>query len=267
MKTFRTLAIFAAIPLIIFACKPKDKIEFPEGIDVVDVEPGSGEGAKANDFVEVHYTGYLAENNEKFDSSLDRNQTFRFQLGTGAVIQGWDKGLLGMKVGGQRTITIAPEYGYGESGAGRVIPPNATLIFEVEMISITPEPEPWSYEESDLTTTESGLQYIVRTEGEGDPIEEGDLLEIFYAGFLEDGTLFDSTVRDPAPFLFQTASGQAIPGIEEGVAGMKVGEERILVIPPDLGFGEEGVKEGPNEVIPPYSYLYFNIRVEGIRNP
>jgi peptidylprolyl isomerase len=261
MKILKQLAIFAIAPLILFACKPKDKIEFPEGIDVVDVEPGSGEGAKANDFVEVHYTGYLAENNEKFDSSLDRNRTFRFQLGTGAVIQGWDKGLLGMKEGGKRTITIAPEYGYGERGAGGVIPPNATLVFEVEMVKITPEPEPWDYKDSDLVTTDSGLQYLIRTEGEGESIEEGDLLEIYYAGFLEDGTLFDSTIRDSDPFLFQTGSGQAIPGIEEGVAGMKVGEERILVIPPDLGFGEEGV----NEVIPPYSYLYFNIRVEGIR--
>jgi len=96
---------------------------------------GTGEGAKAGDLVTVNYVGTL-ENGTKFDSSIDRGQPFAFTLGQNSVIQGWEQGLLGMKVGEKRKLTIPPELAYGEQGAGGVIPPNATLIFEVDMISI-----------------------------------------------------------------------------------------------------------------------------------
>jgi len=99
------------------------------------LQEGTGEGAKNGDTVIVHYTGTL-ENGTKFDSSIDRGQPFSFVLGAGRVIQGWDQGILGMKVGEKRKLTIPPELAYGSSGAGNVIPPNATLIFEVELLGI-----------------------------------------------------------------------------------------------------------------------------------
>ena len=96
---------------------------------------GDGMHAKAGDTVNVHYTGWL-ENGTKFDSSKDRNQAFSFNLGAGMVIKGWDEGVAGMKIGGTRKLTIPSELGYGSRGAGGVIPPNATLIFEVELLAI-----------------------------------------------------------------------------------------------------------------------------------
>ena len=94
---------------------------------------GNGEVAETGQNVSVHYTGWLTDGT-KFDSSVDRGQPFQFPLGAGRVIQGWDKGVQGMKIGEKRKLTIPPEMGYGARGAGAVIPPNATLVFEVELL-------------------------------------------------------------------------------------------------------------------------------------
>ena len=107
-----------------------------------DTIPGTGDEAKAGNRVQVHYTGWLYDptapksRGKKFDSSKDRGQPFSFGLGGGEVIRGWDEGVQGMKVGGTRVLTIPPEMGYGARGAGGVIPPNATLVFEVELLDI-----------------------------------------------------------------------------------------------------------------------------------
>ena len=117
----------------------QDTITTSSGLRYVDNAPGAGEAAKAGDKVVVHYTGWLytdGEKGNKFDSSVDRNQTFDFPLGAGRVIGGWDEGVVGMRPGGKRTLIIPPALGYGASGAGGVIPPNATLMFDVELIEI-----------------------------------------------------------------------------------------------------------------------------------
>lgn len=102
---------------------------------IEDLTVGSGDEAKPGKTVFVHYTGWLT-NGTKFDSSKDRNEPFDFPLGAGHVIRGWDQGVAGMKVGGKRKLTIPPEMGYGSRGAGGVIPPNATLVFEVELLAV-----------------------------------------------------------------------------------------------------------------------------------
>ena len=103
---------------------------------IEDIVVGDGEEAKSGQYVTVHYTGYLLDNGSKFDSSKDRNQPFAFPLGAGHVIKGWDQGVVGMKIGGVRKLTIPAELGYGSRGAGGVIPPNATLVFEVELLKV-----------------------------------------------------------------------------------------------------------------------------------
>lgn len=108
-------------------------------VQIRELHPGEGPPAKRHDTVTVHYTGWL-EDGTKFDSSRDRNSPFSLVLGQGQVIPGWERGLLGMQAGGQRELIIPPELGYGPRGAGGVIPPNATLRFEVELLSITPPP-------------------------------------------------------------------------------------------------------------------------------
>lgn len=105
------------------------------GLIIEDISVGEGMEAVAGKRVTVHYTGWLTDGS-KFDSSLDRNDPFDFPLGSGHVIRGWDEGVLGMKVGGKRKLTIPPEMGYGARGAGGVIPPNATLVFEVELLAV-----------------------------------------------------------------------------------------------------------------------------------
>jgi FKBP-type peptidyl-prolyl cis-trans isomerase FkpA len=111
------------------------------GMQMIDVVVGSGEEARRGP-VTVHYTGWLHDpaqpdgHGRKFDSSHDRRDPFEFSLGGGQVIQGWDQGVVGMKVGGKRTLVIPPEMGYGARGAGGVIPPNATLVFDVELVRV-----------------------------------------------------------------------------------------------------------------------------------
>jgi peptidylprolyl isomerase len=114
-------------------------IEMPNGLKYTDTKTGDGATATPGNKVSAHYTGWLYNNGAKgakFDSSVDRGQPFQFTLGAHQVIAGWDEGVAGMKVGGKRTLIIPPELGYGARGAGGVIPPNATLMFDVELLGV-----------------------------------------------------------------------------------------------------------------------------------
>jgi FKBP-type peptidyl-prolyl cis-trans isomerase len=118
---------------------PGKMSELPSGLKYTDTTVGTGAEATKGQKVSVHYTGWLYNNGAKgakFDSSLDRGQPFGFALGAGQVIRGWDEGVAGMKIGGKRTLIIPPDLGYGARGAGGVIPPNATLMFDVELLGV-----------------------------------------------------------------------------------------------------------------------------------
>jgi FKBP-type peptidyl-prolyl cis-trans isomerase len=129
------LVISCILIQAIVGCGPKNEGRTPLGVKFEVLKHGTGAAVKQGNVVNVHYTGWLVDGT-KFDSSVDRNEPFSFRVGGGEVIQGWDEALLTMKVGGKSKFTIPPELGYGQRGAGGIIPPNATLIFEIELLSI-----------------------------------------------------------------------------------------------------------------------------------
>lgn len=134
------LAITTAVgPIGRLDAATNEAVEMPDGLKYTDPKIGDGAEATAGKKVSVHYTGWLYDKGAKgakFDSSVDRGRPFQFTLGAHQVIAGWDEGVAGMKVGGKRTLIIPPELGYGARGAGGVIPPNATLMFDVELLGV-----------------------------------------------------------------------------------------------------------------------------------
>ena len=209
-------------------------------LKIEEILVGTGDEAKPGDFVSVHYTGRLQ------DSSLDRGEPIEFQLGAGMVIPGWEEGIRGLRVGGKRKLVIPPELGYGEAGAGEAIPPGATLVFDVELVGVRPKPE---------------VKVEVLREGTGREAQDGDTVSVHYTGKLDDGTKFDSSLERGEPITFPLGAGMVIPGWEEGIRGMRVGEKRNLTIPPELGYGEYGA----GDAIPPNATLHFEVELVDAR--
>lgn len=136
----KKMALMITIAFLFVASLAFAKMETTaSGLMLEDIKLGSGKEAKSGAMVFVHYTGWLSlegKKGQKFDSSVDRGKPFSFVLGFGQVIKGWDEGVLGMKEGGKRILRIPPQLGYGSRGAGAVIPPNAELLFEVELLQV-----------------------------------------------------------------------------------------------------------------------------------
>lgn len=214
---------------------------------------GTGDSVSRNDLITFNFNAWRGDG-ILFDSSAQAGQSAQFTLGTSGL-PGLDEGMEGMKVGEKRQIKIPPEMAYGAEGVGDVIPPNDTIIFEVELVEAVVSPKLSLAEE--FTKTESGLEYAILQEGTGDPAVTGDGVSVHYSGYLEDGTLFDSSVQRGQPFILVLGQGSVIPGWEEGLLGMKKGEKRQLRIPADLAYGEMGSPPA----IPANATLIFDVEM------
>ena len=238
-----------------------EPITTSSGLQYKDIIVGKGESPQKGDKVVVHYTGTL-EDGTKFDSSKDRGRPFEFAIGVGQVIKGWDEGVMSMMPGGNRILTIPSDLAYGDRGAGKLISPGATLIFDVELIEVKKkfiDPD-FSLPGQEIKT-ESGLLMIEHIEGDGVKPESGQLVFVHYTGLLPDGTEFDSSHSRGEPLRFNVGVGKVIKGWDEALLDMSVGSKRTLVIPPDLAYGERGA----GRVIPPNATLIFEVELVDIK--
>ena len=257
-----------------------EEITTESGLVYVDFAPGTGDEAEGGATVAVNYSGWLQETGQLFDSSVTRTSAFQVIIGAGQVIAGWDEGLVGLKEGGIRRLTIPAELAYGETGFGDSIPANATLIFDIELVDIlipapppTPTPGPTVPAQTpgvadenppDVTgeevTLDSGLTYIDFAPGAGEVAQTGDTVAVNYTGWLEaTGEMFDSSISRPSTFQVIIGAGGVIQGWEEGLPGLAEGGTRRLIIPAELAYGAGG--QGS---IPPNATLIFDIALVDI---
>ena len=235
----------------------------PTELLIEDLVVGSGSPVGVGDFLIMDYVGVSYSTGLQFDASWDRGSPFPFELGAGRVIQGWDQGIVGMSVGGRRSLTIPPELAYGENGSGSgSIGSNETLVFVVDLIASVPANlEKPTVALTSESTTELKTNDI--SEGSGATVQPGNVVYIHYVGVsASTGEQFDSSWdRGRSEFIgYISGTGNVIQGLDEGLLGMQVGGRRTVVIPPDLAYGENGAGDG---LIAPNETLIFTVDLLG----
>lgn len=230
------------------------------GLQYFDIVEGEGDMPVEGQDVVVNYAAWLQDGEEYIASSDTQGEPLTFTLGSEmGVFPGWDEGVSTMRPGGKRYLVIPPDLALGAEGGGR-IPPDATLIMEVELVEVKPLLLPTEIDEGDFTETESGLRYYDIVEGDGAVAEAGSTVTVNYTGWLTDNVKFDSSLDSGVPFPFTLGTDAVIPGWDEGVAGMKVGGKRQLIIPAELGYGDTG-----SGVIPPGATLIFEVELLSVQ--
>jgi peptidylprolyl isomerase len=232
-----------------------DYVPLSPGVGYHDIRTGDGEVAEGGDRVSLHFSAWI-QGGEFLTSTEEQGQPAIYTLGSDEVfLNEWDEAVVGMKVGGQRQLLITPEAGSAAT------PPGDTLILELELLEIVEPMVRTVVEDEDYATTESGLRYYDIVMGDGETAEAGKTVSVHYTGWLLDSeTQFDSSLERGVPAEFILGLSQVIPGWDEGVAGMKVGGQRQLIVPPELAFGAEGRGR-----VPPDTTLLFEVELLEVR--
>jgi FKBP-type peptidyl-prolyl cis-trans isomerase len=191
-------------------------------LEIKDIKTGKGAVAKDGDSLGVTYTGKLKDGSVFDSNDKPGGEPFRFMLGAGSVIKGWDQGMAGMKVGGERELSIPSDLGYGNQAQGGKIPAGSDLYFDVKLTSLT-NPQ----EAATITSND-------KKKGTGPELKVGDMAVINYTMTSDDGAL-DDDKHAKTPYTFKLGAGQVLPAIDFGVRGMRVGGERVLTIPQMYG--------------------------------
>jgi len=240
MKNFiLTLLLIGNLILaqMVYIAEPiqSDTITTSTGLKFYDMALGSGDFPMPGDVVTVHYTGKLMDGTT-FDSSIGRGP-FDFTIGVGQVIKGWDEGVATMQIGSKRMLIIPSELAYGDSGAGDLILPNATLIFEVELLNIQKPFKDFDFEiPGVVSTTESGFIFEDHIVGDGSSPQSGNIVEIHYTAKLDNGQKIDSSHDRNQTFEFELGDVRIPPALNEGLLTMSIGGKRtISFFIPDAG--------------------------------
>lgn len=232
------------------------------GLQYYDIKVGEGNEAAKNFTVSTNYILWVkSESGHKYIAESEEGNPVKFIVGRGdTVFPGWDEGVTGMKVGGKRLLIVPAELGLGEQ-SNDLIPANSVLVLEIELTDAKEPRLAMKVDEKDYKKTDTGLKYYDITPGTGASPQAGQTVTVHYTGWLEDGTQFDSSVDRGEPFTFVLGQGDVIPGWDEGVATMKVGGKRQLVVPANLAYGDSGA----GSVIPPGATLIFEVELLSIQ--
>jgi peptidylprolyl isomerase len=247
-----------------YTSKPVKKpvvVKLSNGLEYTITSIGNGPAALPGYSCSMLYTGKLT-NDTIFDASSRHGyQPLSFKLFKHQVIAGWDSVICHLHAGDKATMTIPAQYGYGARANGN-IPANSTLIFDVEVLDVTPPPTPWDAKGKDTITTASGLKVILFEKHPENPMPAtGQMVSVHYSGYLLDGSMFDSSVERGQPYDFPLGQHRVIQGWDEGIALLHKGETAKLIIPYNLAYGEGGRPP----VIPAKATLVFDVQLVNIK--
>ena len=216
--------------------------EIPTELVITDITEGEGEAAVEGSTVYVYYVGVLSEDGKRFDGNFG-GDPFAVTLGVGAVIEGWDTGLIGIKAGGRRQLDIPADLAYGSAGSGDAIPPDTAISFIIQAVAIVPPIDPSDAPEITIEGAENVAALVSDdlVEGEGAEAKAGSNVLVHIIAFnAATGEELDSTWGNPGPEELLLEEGGSLPGLVDGIPGMKVGGRRQLTIPFADAFGSEG---------------------------
>jgi FKBP-type peptidyl-prolyl cis-trans isomerase len=257
----RVICVIVVLALLApsFGCDRSNKWTTESGLQVTELAEGEGETPEKGDILKLRYTGWYLDG-KQFDSTDKLSEPSAVRFGYGNLLPGLEEGVATMRKGGKRILILPPELAFGKEGRPGVVPPDQWVKFEVELVDIEPGPPPvvpWNDAGMEIVTTKTGLQIVEYKIGDGDYPKIGDTVVVSYSGFLDDGTLFDTTAYSAQPIEFVLTPKTLIPGWVEALLTMRVGGARKIIVPPFLGYGEKGF----GKTVPPNATLVYDMEL------